>query len=253
MREAGDRTTWTDARRGLRGAVHAAVDAAFDDRDGARRARRAGRAGSPAPGWSNALAAKLVALTCPACPTSTRAASCGSTPWSTPTTGGRSTSTRAPSCWPSSTGPPTPLRTVDDAGAAKLLVTHRALRLRRDRPELFTTYAAADGAGRPPTTWSRSTAAARSPSPPGCRSARRARRLGRHDRSTCRDGTWRDVLTGRSDGSRRRRGCGRRAAGALSGRAAAGEGRRDELGARSTSGRRRPSGCGCRSATRSSR
>jgi (1->4)-alpha-D-glucan 1-alpha-D-glucosylmutase len=29
---------------------------------------------------------------------------------------------------------------VDESGAAKLLVTSRALRLRRDRPELFTGY-----------------------------------------------------------------------------------------------------------------
>jgi len=32
------------------------------------------------------------------------------------------------------------LPTVDDTGAAKLLVTSRALRLRRDHPELFTAY-----------------------------------------------------------------------------------------------------------------
>ncbi|HEY0804214.1 MAG TPA: malto-oligosyltrehalose synthase, partial [Pseudonocardiaceae bacterium] len=31
---------------------------------------------------------------------------------------------------------------VDDTGAAKLLVTHRTLTLRRDRPELFTGYRA---------------------------------------------------------------------------------------------------------------
>ncbi|HEV7950154.1 MAG TPA: malto-oligosyltrehalose synthase, partial [Glaciihabitans sp.] len=30
---------------------------------------------------------------------------------------------------------------IDETGAAKLLVTSRALRLRRDRPELFTRYA----------------------------------------------------------------------------------------------------------------
>ena len=30
---------------------------------------------------------------------------------------------------------------IDESGAAKLLVTSRALRLRRDRPELFTRYA----------------------------------------------------------------------------------------------------------------
>ena len=41
-------------------------------------------------------------------------------------------------CWPASTA--AGCRTIDDEGAVKLLVTSRALRLRRDRPELFTGY-----------------------------------------------------------------------------------------------------------------
>ena len=47
-------------------------------------------------------------------------------------------------------------------GAAKLLVVSRALRLRRDSPELFTGYqpVAADRPGRPSTWWP-STGAAR--------------------------------------------------------------------------------------------
>ena len=36
---------------------------------------------------------------------------------------------------------------IDDSGAAKLLVTSRALRLRRDHPELFTRYAPLDTMG----------------------------------------------------------------------------------------------------------
>ena len=50
MREAGDRTTWTDPDEGTSAAVHAAVDAAFDDervRGGPRGARR-GRCRRPA-------------------------------------------------------------------------------------------------------------------------------------------------------------------------------------------------------------
>ena len=49
-------------------AVHAAVDAAFDDPRGARRCSTACSRRSPAPGWSNALAAKLLALTMPGVP-----------------------------------------------------------------------------------------------------------------------------------------------------------------------------------------
>ena len=36
--------------------------------------------------------------------------------------------------------PPAHVSGEDDPGGAKLLVTHRALTLRRDRPELFTAY-----------------------------------------------------------------------------------------------------------------
>ena len=67
MREAGDRTTWTEPDATYESAVHAAVDAAFDDPDGAAMlddllARVAG------PGWSNAVSAKLIALTMPGVP-----------------------------------------------------------------------------------------------------------------------------------------------------------------------------------------
>jgi (1->4)-alpha-D-glucan 1-alpha-D-glucosylmutase len=66
----------------------------------------------------------------PACPTSTRAANSGSGRSSTPTTGGPSTSRRDAGELPE----------VDETGAAKLLVTSRTLRARRDRPELFDRY-----------------------------------------------------------------------------------------------------------------
>ena len=86
---------------------------------------------------------------------------------------------------------------VDDGGAAKLLVTSRALRLRRDRPELFTMYrplevvgAAADHA----VAFDRGgavTVATRL-------SLGLERRGGwrRHARSSSPRGQWRDVLTG---------------------------------------------------------
>ena len=60
MREAGDRTTWADPDEPYEAAVHAAVDAAFDDErvaavlgrllDRDRRARRAATRSRPS--WS---------------------------------------------------------------------------------------------------------------------------------------------------------------------------------------------------------
>ncbi len=138
MREAGDRTTWTAPDEAYESAVHAAVDAAFDS-DGVRRVlddllADIDEAGAVQRARREAGRARR----CPACRTSTRAASCGSSRWSTPTTGGRSTSTTAPPCSAGEAG--------DDA-AAKLHVRARALTLRRDRPDLFTTYAPVPASG----------------------------------------------------------------------------------------------------------
>ena len=68
MREAGDRTTWTEPDEAYEAAVHAAVDAAFDDRRRTTRARRPARRRRSTPAASNALAAKLVAITMPGVP-----------------------------------------------------------------------------------------------------------------------------------------------------------------------------------------
>ena len=111
--------------RPTRRRVHAAVDAAFDDPsvravlDGLRRRDRR----RPAGATRCRQAAR--AHDARACPTSTRAASCGSRAWSTPTTGARSTSTRARELLGAARRrlrcPPS----IDDRGAAKLLVTAR--------------------------------------------------------------------------------------------------------------------------------
>ena len=67
MREAGDRTTWTEPDGAYEAAVHAAVDAAFDSAEVREVVEDlVGRLAGP--GWSNALAAKLVALTMPGVP-----------------------------------------------------------------------------------------------------------------------------------------------------------------------------------------
>jgi (1->4)-alpha-D-glucan 1-alpha-D-glucosylmutase len=131
MREAGDRTTWTEPDEAYEAAVHAAVDAAFDSSD-VRRVLDDLLSSVVEPGRSNALAAKLVAITMPGVPDVYQGSE----------------------LWEQSLVDPDNRRFVDfdhraavlagaedDDAAAKLAVTHQALTLRRDRPELFTTYA----------------------------------------------------------------------------------------------------------------
>lgn len=129
MREAGDHTGWLTPDRAYESAVHAAVDASYDDPavgaviDGLLDVVLE-------PGRSNALAAKLVALTMPGVPDVYQGTE----------------------LWDLSLVDPDNRRPVDfdlrrrvldgdDAeGAAKLRVVRQALTLRRDRPELFTSY-----------------------------------------------------------------------------------------------------------------
>ena len=163
---------------------------------GAARRRRAGR---------NALARSCCSSRRRACPTSTRAASCGSSRSSTPTTAARSTSSARRRLLAGSTAGVLPRRRRD---AARRSCSSRvaALRLRRDRPELFDGVRAAarhpDRAAdhlvalRPRRRDHRRHAAAASGSP---RAA-----AGATPSSTCRSGAGRDVLTGRDPPGRRR-------------------------------------------------
>ncbi|KAF2412146.1 malto-oligosyltrehalose synthase [Microbacterium sp. B35-04] len=136
-REAGEATTWLEPDAAFERRLHAAVDAAFDDPAVAARLESF-VAEIEGAGWSNALAAKLLQLTGPGVPDVYQGSE----------------------LWEQSLVDPDNRRPVDfeerrrlleriDAGehpivdrtgAAKLLMTSRALRLRRDRPELFTRY-----------------------------------------------------------------------------------------------------------------
>lgn len=130
MREAGDRTTWTEPDEAYESAVHAAVDAVFESAEVQQvLVDLATRIDEPA--QSNSLAAKLVAITMPGVPDVYQ----GSELWET------------------SLVDPDNRRPVDfdhraevlagtaaDDAAAKLHVTCTALMLRRERPELFTGY-----------------------------------------------------------------------------------------------------------------
>ncbi|BDI23264.1 malto-oligosyltrehalose synthase [Herbiconiux sp. L3-i23] len=136
-REAGDSTTWTAPDEDFERRMHALVDAAFDDArvrtivDGLVDRLSAA-------GWSNSLSAKLLQLTEPGVPDVYQ----GSELWETSLV---DPDNRRPVDFAERRrilaeidGGAKPA--VDETGAAKLLVTATALRLRRDRPELFESY-----------------------------------------------------------------------------------------------------------------
>ena len=141
MREAGDHTTWTEVDEGYEAAVHAAVDAAFDDPD-VRRVLDGLLGHVVGPGWVNALSTKLVALTMPGVPDVYQ----GSELWEQSLVDPDNRrfvdfGARADLLGALDDGAEPRLTTrPDDPGTAKLLLTHRALTLRRDRPELFGSY-----------------------------------------------------------------------------------------------------------------
>ena len=144
MREAGDRTTWTEPDAAYEDAVHAAVDAALD-REDVREVVAEVLGWTVDPGWSNALTAKLVALTMPGVPDVYQ----GSELWEQslvdpdnrrPVDHDLRRSMLA-------AGPGALVGGLEDPGAAKLHVVTTALRLRRDRPDLFTSYAGVRAVG----------------------------------------------------------------------------------------------------------
>ena len=126
MREAGDHTTWTDPDEDYERAVHLAVDAAHDD-ERVRRILDELDAELSDAGRSNSLAAKLLSLTVPGVPDVYQGSELGDL----------------------SLVDPDNRRPVDFEAASASLAegsnpkqgwTARALRLRRRRPELFTSY-----------------------------------------------------------------------------------------------------------------
>jgi (1->4)-alpha-D-glucan 1-alpha-D-glucosylmutase len=137
-REAGDSTGWNAPDADFEGRMHALVDSAFDNPRVAEVLRRLLER-IEGPGWSNSLSAKLIQLAAPGVPDVYQ----GSELWETSLV---DPDNRRPvdfdlrrlylTAIDAGELPP-----IDQSGAAKLLVTSRALRLRRDHPELFTRYA----------------------------------------------------------------------------------------------------------------
>ncbi len=136
-KESGAATTWTAPDERFEAQLRAMVDRIYDDP--ALHSEVEGFAASiTAPGWSNSLGQKLVQLTMPGVPDVYQ----GTELWDyslvdpdnrrpVDFAARRALLSRIDDGWQ----PP-----VDDTGAAKLLVTSRVLRLRRQRPELFTSY-----------------------------------------------------------------------------------------------------------------
>ncbi len=146
MREAAQETRWTEVNAEYETRVHVAIDRAYDD-PSVRRAWEQICTIIERPGWSNGLGQKLVQLTAPGIPDVYQGTE----------------------LWDDSLVDPDNRRPVDYAaraellagllagsgsipqidagGAAKLLVATTALRLRRERPELFSAYSPVFAAG----------------------------------------------------------------------------------------------------------
>ncbi len=152
-REAAERTTWWDPDAAFEARMHALVDAAFSG--DARPIVEAFVAEIAPYGWSNGLSAKTLQLLAPGVPDVYQ----GSELWEDSLV---DPDNRRPVDFAlrrrllgelgdvggaRGSGGGRPLPAIDESGAAKLLVTAAALRLRRDRPEAFSMYRPAEVAG----------------------------------------------------------------------------------------------------------
>ena len=136
-REAGDSTGWAAPHEDFEKRMHALVDSAFDDPrvvdtitgllDSVRK-----------PGWSNSLSAKLIQLTAPGVPDVYQGSELWEMSLVDPDNRRAIDFDLRRLCLAAIDAGALP--PIDETGAAKLLVTSRALRLRRDHPQLFSRY-----------------------------------------------------------------------------------------------------------------
>ncbi|MFN2561418.1 MAG: malto-oligosyltrehalose synthase [Jatrophihabitans sp.] len=139
MREAATSTTWTAPDERFEAAVHAVVDAAYAE-PAVHGPLAAFVDRVTPPGWSNSLAQKLVQLTMPGIPDVYQGTELWEDSLVDPDNrravdfdGRRALLDQLDAA----DDPPA----IDSSGAAKLWVVSRALRLRRDWPDLFGGYA----------------------------------------------------------------------------------------------------------------
>jgi (1->4)-alpha-D-glucan 1-alpha-D-glucosylmutase len=139
MREAATSTTWTAPDEKFEAAVHAVVDAAYDE--AAVHDRLAAFVDRITPyGWSNSLSQKLVQLTMPGIPDVYQ----GTELWEDSLVdpdNRRAVDFDARRALLDQLDEASDAPPIDKSGAAKLWVVSRALRLRRDWPDLFGGYA----------------------------------------------------------------------------------------------------------------
>ncbi|MEV0898639.1 malto-oligosyltrehalose synthase [Actinoplanes sp. NPDC049802] len=144
-REAGTGTSWLKPDEGFEAALRRMVDRIYDDPALHREVADFAASITP-PGWINSLGQKLVQLAMPGVPDVYQ----GTELWDHSLVDPdnrrpvdfaerRELLGRIDDGW---------LPPVDDTGAAKLLITSRVLRLRRQRPELFSSYRPVFAEGR---------------------------------------------------------------------------------------------------------
>ncbi|PYY40078.1 malto-oligosyltrehalose synthase [Curtobacterium sp. MCPF17_046] len=149
-REAGDSTTWTEPDEAFEQQMHALVDASFDDPAVVAELDALDERITAA-GWSNGLGAKILHLTAPGVPDVYQ----GTEAWDRslvdpdnrrPVDYAERRRVLATLDGADDDGPDV-LPAIDLDAAAKTLVTSRALRARRDHPELFSRYVPLDATG----------------------------------------------------------------------------------------------------------
>ena len=135
MREAADGTGWVDSDEGFETAVHAAVDVAYDNPE-VRAPIASLSARIEAHGWVNSLSQKLIQLTMPGVPDVYQGSELWDDSLVDPDNRRPVDFTFRQEALTALTEPPV----LDDTALAKLWVVSRALRARRNHPELFTGY-----------------------------------------------------------------------------------------------------------------
>jgi len=136
-REAGNSTRWIDSDQAFEVKMHALVDAAFQDRE-LHSSLWTTAQRLIAPGWSNSLSAKLVQLLGPGVPDVYQGTELWEDSLVDPDNRRAVDHSVADGLLEKIDGGWLP--GIDATGAVKLLVVANALRLRRDRPQLFTGY-----------------------------------------------------------------------------------------------------------------